>query len=301
MADPSSTSPQQGYNLGQMESTRSMAMGGSMAAVGTSTTALYENPANLPFARVYHFETFTTYVPEARRQSYGGAIADSSTNRLNGGFAGSYNLMDPDGINRTWVDLRLSLAYSIADWLAVGIAGRYMNIRQSVSRGPFGSSFVSDGTPDGALWSGFTADAGVTIQPFTGLRIGSVAKNLTHPGNGLLPTVIASGVGYTTDVFALEADALVDFDTWGHARPRFSGGGEVFLASRVPLRVGYRYDLGTRAHTLSTGLGYVDKRFGVELSGRRDISADHPATVLSLAVRYFYDAASTPDTIGTME
>ncbi len=278
-----------------------MAMGGSMAAVGTSTTALYENPANLPFARVYHFESFAMVSPEARKQSYGGAIADSSTNRLAGGFAGSYNMMDPDGIDRKWVDLRLSLAYSIADWLAVGLAGRYMNVRQGIGHGAFMSSLVSDGTPDSALWSGFTIDGGLTIQPFAGLRIGAVAKNLTHPRSAVLPTTLATGIGYTNDILSIEADSLVDFDTWGNTRPRFSFGGEVFLFNRVPLRVGYRYDLGQRTHAISAGLGYVDKKFGIEASGRRDVVADHPMTVFSLAVRYFYDAASNSDTIGTME
>lgn len=284
-----------------MESTRSMAMGGSMAAVGTSTTALYENPANLPFARVYHFEAFAAYAPEPRRQSYGGAIADSSTNRLAGGFAGSYNMMDPDGIDRKWADMRLSLAYPLADWLAVGVAGRYMNIRQGTGHGSFGSSLVSDGTPDSALWSGFTVDGGLTVQPVTGLRIGAVAKNITHPGNGLLPTVLATGIGFTHELFAIEADSLVDFDTFGKARPRFSLGAEVFLFGHIPIRGGYRYDIGMRAHTLSWGVGYIDKKFGVEASGRRDIIADHPMTVVSLAVRYFYDAAGNADTIGTME
>ena len=272
-----------------------------MAAVGTSTTALYENPANLPFARVYHFEAFATYAPEPRRQSYGGAIADSSTNRLAGGFAGSYNMMDPDGIDRKWADMRLSLAYPLADWLAVGLAGRYMNIRQGVGHGAFGSSLVSDGTPDSALWSGFTVDGGLTVQPLTGLRIGVVGKNLTHPGNGLLPTTLASGIGFTHELFALEADSLVDFDTWGKARPRINFGGEVFLFSHIPVRLGYRYDLGMRVHTVSWGVGYLDKKFGVEASGRRDIVADHPMTMVSLAVRYFYDAAGNADTIGTME
>src|SRR5262245_33120692 len=110
-AEPSTTSPEQGYDLGEVEHPLSVGMGGGANALGTSTQAIFGNPANLPLARVYHFEALAAVGPEARRQSYGGAVADSSTNRLAGGFAGVFSLMDPDGIHRGWTDLRLTLAY----------------------------------------------------------------------------------------------------------------------------------------------------------------------------------------------
>jgi hypothetical protein len=301
MADPSTTSPQQGYDLGGIQSTREMAMGGALTALGTSTTALYDNPASLPFAKVYHFEALGQFSPEARRYSAGGAVADSVTNRLCGGFAGAYSVMDGDGINRQWVDLRLSLAYPLTDWLSIGLAGRYLSAKQSVGRGPFGSSLLSDGTSDGPLWSGFTIDGGLTVQPVTGLRIGAVGKNLTNPNNGVAPTTVAGGIGYTSDVFSIEADSLVDFSTWGTTRPRFGAGAEVFLVNRLALRAGYRFDVGQRVHALTFGAGYIDKKFGIEASVRRDIVADHPMTLMALAVRYFYDAGGPSDTVGQME
>lgn len=279
-----------------------MGMGNASTATGSSTSALYDNPANLPFSRVYHFEAWAKLVPEAARQSYGAAVADSVTNRVAGGASGSYSMMDPDGINRKWIDARVSLAYPVADWLAVGIAGRYVNMYQDVGKGPFGSSLASDGTPGGAVWNGFTADAGITVQPLTGFRIGVVGHNLTVPGTSLLPTTLSSGIGYVNDVFSLEADTLIDFTTWTNKpRPRVSVGGEIFLASRFAIRAGWRFDAGQKVHAVSLGLGYVDKRFGVELSGRRDVVADHPATTMMLSLRYFYDAVGTPDSIGTME
>ena len=300
-ADPATTSPQQGYDLGGIQSTREMAMGGALTALGTSTTALYDNPANLPFAKVYHFEALGQFSPEARRYSAGGAVADSVTNRLAGGFAGAYSVMDGDGINRQWTDLRLSLAYPIADWLSVGLAGRYLNVLQSVGRGPFGPSLLSDGTSTGPLWTGFTFDAGLTVMPVTGLRIGAVGKNLTYPNNGVVPTTVSGGIGYTSEIFSVEADTLVDFSTWGTPRPRVGAGAELFLFNRLALRLGYRFDVGQRAHAATFGAGYIDKKFGVEASLRRDIIADHPMTMMTLAVRYFYDAGGPSDTVGSME
>ena len=89
---PSSTSPEQGYDLGEIQSPRALAFGGAQVALGTSTTALFLNPANLPLARVYHFEALAAVSPEAQRQSYGGAVVDSSTSSLAGGLTGTWNL-----------------------------------------------------------------------------------------------------------------------------------------------------------------------------------------------------------------
>ena len=84
-ADPSTTSIEQGYELGEVQHPRVVGMGGAVQAFGGSTTAIFANPANLTLLRVYHLEGLAALSPESRRQSYGGAIADSSTSRLAGG------------------------------------------------------------------------------------------------------------------------------------------------------------------------------------------------------------------------
>jgi hypothetical protein len=293
-ADPSSTSPEKGYDLGEVQSPRSVAMGGALNAVGTSTTSLYLNPANLALARVYHFEVLTAISPEARRQSYGGAVVDSSTSRLAGGFSGVWSQLDPDGIHRQWTDLRLALAYPLGDKIALGMTGRYLRVDQGVAAGPFGASLVSDGTRDGPLYNSFTFDAGITVVPIDELRLGLVGHNLTNPGTGIAPTTLAGGVGFTQKDLAIEADLLGDFTTWSRARPRFMLGGELFVADHFPIRLGYRYDDGSRTHALSTGLGYVDKKWSIEVSARRDIIGELPATLVSIGIRYFYDTLNVP-------
>jgi hypothetical protein len=293
-ADPSSTSPEQGYDLGAIQSPRSLGFGGAQTALGASTTALYDNPANLTFTRVYHFEALATISPEARRQSFGGAIIDSNTSRLAGGIGYTYSLLDPDGIHRSWNDLRLALAYPLGDKISIGVAGRYLRVNQSIASGPLGSSRVSDGTNGGPLFNAFSADIGAAVMPTTGLRFGLVGKNLSNPGTGLAPTLLQGGVGYFTDIFSIVADGLADFTTWSETRARFMIGGEAFIANHFPLRAGYRYDDGTRVHSVSAGAGYVDKRWSFELSGRRDVAGDHPMTMISAALRYFYEAGPSP-------
>lgn len=292
-ADPSTTTPQQGYDLGEIQSPRTVAMGGAQNATGTSTTALYLNPANMALARVYHFEAMGSISPDARRTGFAGGVVDSSTSRLAGGFGAQFNQLDPDGARRAWTDLRLALAFPLADSIAVGMTGRYLRVSQSVAQGPFGASLVSDGTRNDPVFNHLTFDAGITVVPTTGLNIGVVAHNLTNPGTSLAPTTVAGGIGYSRGIFSIEGGGLVDFTTWGKARGRAMVGAEIFLADHVPIRAGYRYDDGQRAHAVSLGLGYVDRKWSFEISGRRDVSAERPMTFLVAGLRYFYESGQT--------
>ncbi|WP_394845829.1 hypothetical protein LZC95_53475 [Pendulispora brunnea] len=290
VADPSSTTPQQGYDLGEVQSPRSVAMGGAQNATGTSTTALWLNPANLPYTHVYHFAALATFSPDARRTNFGGAIADSQTSKVAGAFGGVWSQLDPDGARRQWTDLRLALAMPLGDQISIGVTGRYLRVNQSVANGPFRDSYISDGTRGDPIFSQFTFDAGVSVTPVPGLFFGLVGHNLTNPGTSLAPTTLAGGIGYMRpQLFAVEANALADFTTWKGTRGRFMLGGEFVLMEHVPLRAGYRYDAGQQAHTLSGGVGYVDKKWSVELSGRRDVATDHPMTLFSVALTYFVD------------
>jgi hypothetical protein len=290
LADRSSTSIEQGYELGEIQHPRSVAMGNAAQVFGGSTTAIFVNPANLPLYRVYHLEALAALGPEARRQSYGGAIADSSTSRLAGGFGGTWSQMDPDGIKRQFTDLRLTLAYPFGDRFSLGATGRFLRVGQQVSAGPLGASLASDGTREEPVFSGFTFDAGAAVQVSDNIRIAMSGHNLTAPGTGLAPLTLAGGIGWSNQLVTVEANSLVDFTTFGSARGRAMIGGEYLAADRIPLRVGYRYDDGMKTHAISLGIGYVDRKFSVEFGGRRDVVADRPATLLSLGIRFFLDS-----------
>lgn len=290
-ADPSTTTIEQGYELGETQHPRSIAMGGAQQAWGGSTSALFLNPANLPLYRVYHLEAIATFSPEARRQSYGGAIADSSTSRMAGGFGGTWSQLDPDGIKRSWTDLRLSLAYPIGDRLSVGMAGRYLRVDQRANAGALGTSRASGGTKDDPIVSEFTFDAGLAVSITEQIRLGLTGRNLTAPGHGLMPLGTAGGIGYSNGTFTVEVDELLDFTTFGGVRGRTMVGAEYLAADRFPIRAGYRFDAGMKTHAIGLGAGYVDKRFSLEIGGRRDVVADHPATTISVGIRFFIDSA----------
>ncbi|MBX3228730.1 MAG: hypothetical protein KIT84_08765 [Labilithrix sp.] len=289
-ASPSSTSIEQGYELGEVQHPRTVGMAGANQVWGGSTSAIFANPANLSLYRVYHLEGLAAFGPEAGRQSYGGAVVDSSTSRVAGGFGGTWSQMDQDGIKRQWTDLRLTLAYPLGDRFHIGVTGRYFRSTQGTQRGPFGASPASDGTPTDPIASQFTFDAGVAIAITEQLRFAVSGRNLTAPGTSLMPTAVAGGLGWSNQTVSAEANTLVDFTTWSGPRARAMLGGEILLADHIPLRTGYRYDAGMKTHALSLGAGYVDRRFSIDVAGRRDIVADHPSTLISVGLRFFIDS-----------
>jgi hypothetical protein len=249
-------------------------------------------------ARVYHLEALGAFSPEARRQTYGLAVVDSvlNTSRVAGGLAGAWSQIDPDGIHRTWTDVRVALAMPLGDHLSLGATGRWLRVEQAVGAGPFGPSLASDGTRNSPIFNSITFDAGATASILDGLRIAVVGHNLTNPGTGLAPTTASAGVGYANGVVSLEADGMLDFTTWGSTRSRVMLGGELFVAERYALRAGYDYDAGMKLGTASLGAGYIDPKWSIELGVRHDLIDAHASTLAVLSLRYFYDplGAATP-------
>jgi hypothetical protein len=290
-AAPMSISPEQAYDLGQVPSPRPVAMGDALNALGVSTSALYLNPANMPLARLYHFEALAAYGPEDTRQTYGAAIVDSLLNagHVSGGAGITWNNFDPDGIQRQWIDGRLALAVPLGDHFSFGMTGRYLRLGQARGAGPFGPDPVSDGGKN-PMYTLVTFDAGATASVIDGLRVAIVGHNLTNPGSALAPTTGAAGIGYTNPLFSIEMDGLLDFTTWGSTKGRVMAGGEVFLADRYAIRAGWRYDAGMNVNTGSLGFGYVDPRWSVEAAYKRDLISDHASSLMVLSFRYFYDA-----------
>src|SRR4051812_9695115 len=58
------------YNYGESETTRSLAMGGALRALGNATAAIYLNPSAMAETRVYHIEAQAQLAPETGRQLY---------------------------------------------------------------------------------------------------------------------------------------------------------------------------------------------------------------------------------------
>ncbi|MEJ7730912.1 MAG: hypothetical protein WKG00_17055 [Polyangiaceae bacterium] len=297
-ADPTELSPQEAYNYGENETPRTAAMGGALRALGNGTTGVWLTPADMVQTRIYHIEALAQIVPEARRQVYGGIIADSITGKLAGGLSVAGGFIDPDGIDRSFIDARAALAYPISDKLYLGLSGRYAKVDQSPAQAPFGveQDKVAGGLVDPeerlsrfSMVNTFTFDAGVTLRATESLYIAVLGQSLSYPGHSVLPTTLGGGIGYGTQDFSVEVDGVADFNSWQDTSARIMAGGELLLGDHFPLRGGYRWDQGADTHSASGGLGYIGQEFSAEVSVRRSL-ANPGATTIVIGLAYFLES-----------
>lgn len=296
LAEPSELPGSYAYNYGEQETPRTGAMAGATRALGNSTTAVLQNPGGMGLSRVYHIEALGQWTPEAARQVYGGCIVDS-TRRLSGALALLGGFIDPDGIDRSYIDLKLALSFLLSREFSIGLAGRYLNLDQE-GFGPLGDSRASGGLLDpddaprgrDALVNTVNFDAGVVLRATDELHFGVVGKNLAYAANGLLPTTLGGGIGYGTEDFSVEVDGLADFNSWLDISGRVMAGGEYLAGDHFPLRLGYRFDQGAMSHELSGGLGYIDRRFSVEASVRRTLVGPS-ATFIFVGLAYHLESS----------
>jgi hypothetical protein len=301
-ADPSKLPPEVGYNYGQTETPRIAAMGGALRAFSNSTDALFINPANMASSRVYHLGAIAQIWPEASRQTYGAAIVDSivSASRLAGGVGGSWTRQDPDGVDRTALDLRFGLAYPFSEHVFLGASARYLSLKQGgFPRGiyqlhPSEAAHGLDGKP---IVENISFDAGATLKPIAELGISLVGYNLTDAGHGFLPLTLGGGIAYGTSDFTVEGDALGDFSTYGSTKARAMFGGEYLAGDHFPLRAGYRFDQGAISHAVTGGVGYVDNAYSVDLSFQRVVSGA-PSTAIVFGFKYHVESSGTGNESG---
>lgn len=291
-ADPSDVAPEVGYNYNEIETARVAGKNGADRALGSSVSALFNNPANMAAARVYHVGALVQVWPEASRQSYGMGAVDSigSSTRLSGGLGANWTRQDPDGVDRTATDLRFALAYPLSDKLFMGAGGRFLWLSQN-GAGPLGPSYASAGLQNERIVKNFAFDLGLTLRPGGGLSLAVVGNNLNGSNTGYQPLTLGGGIGYAFDKFGIEVDLVSDLATYDKAKMRGMAGAELLLGDHAVLRGGYRYDDGVQSHSGSLGFGYIDKVFSADLGARRVLSGADKVTAVVLTFTYHVDSS----------
>lgn len=275
-------------NYGDLETTRSSAMGGALRSMGSGTTGIFLNPAAMALTRIYHLEGILQATPEADKIMAGGVVVDSVLNSfgLAGGIAVLGGFFDPSGVDWTTVDVRAGMGYALTERFYLGIGPRYANLSQG----------REDSLPEGSAtdertlyFSMFSLDAGLILKPTDTLFISIVGQNLVGTRRGVYPTTVGGGIGFGTQDFSLEVDGLADIGSYDGARARIMAGGEVLIADHFPLRAGYRFDQGANLHSLSAGVGYVGTEFSIETSVRRSLSSPGTTTIV-VGLAYFLES-----------
>lgn len=292
--------PEYGYGYGEVEQPRTLAMGGAARAWGWSTSSIPTNPANLVAQHVYHFEALFGLDTKSHRLQFGGAIMDSVTSRLAMGVLATRTAQGntSDTYQRGATDIRLAAAYPLGDRVGFGITGRYLRVTQDGS-GPLGEGPVSRSGSDDPNFRAITFDAGLGFGLSEALRLGVVGYNLTSTSSALAPLMVGGGLGLKLGDATLEGNVVgVDKTTWGAWKMRLQVGGELLVADRYPLRLGYAFDQGSRRHAISGGLGYVDRSFAIDVGARQEVAGPSDpwgkAFIFNVGLRYFYDTGGAP-------
>ena len=288
-------------NYGEVETARSAAMGGAVRSTASGTLAPFANPAGLAMSRVYHVEAIGQFAPEVNRHFYGATVADSVTSKLAGAVSVGGGLLNPSGLDRNYLDVRIALAYPLTQRIFLGLSGRYLKGKIGGKDAPFPNDYVAGGLLAGPMstvdpptretsLNAFTFDAGFLAKLGDSVFLSVVGQNLTLPKSGMLPTTVGFGVAFARREFSVEADGAVDFTSFATPKARAMLGGEYLIGDHVPIRLGYRFDHGPMLHTLSGGVGYIGRQFSVEAGVKRTVSSPGITTVL-LSVAYFLEAS----------
>lgn len=263
-----------------LESARGLAMGTGARASSVGTSAIAYNPAGVALGKLYHIEGQVDYQAEINTVGLGASVVDSSTTIVGAGLSFRGFLTGKDGAEG--LDGKLVLALPIGDRFAVGLAGRYVQLTRDTE--------ITSIEPDGSmhrkefeqsLLNGFTMDASVLVNPVDGLMVEAVAQNFIDMDSAYAPVLIGGSVSFgTKDIFVVGGDVLADLSTFETAKLLTGLGLEVLAAGIVPLRLGYQYDTGRVQHSLSAGVGYIDKQLGLDLSLDQAVNASYSTRVM---------------------
>jgi hypothetical protein len=270
---------------------RALGLAGALRATPSSVSGLYLNPATISMAPVYHIDLMYQFAreQETNLHNVGGAIVDSITlSTIGAGLSLNYLRADENVTDHESWDARIALAGNIKDTFFIGLTGRYLRVENDLESGDRGPNGVPALPSSGSQqMDGLTFDAGVGLRFAQVVSIGVAGYNLSNPGSVYAPLSLGSGVGLTLfEMLLIEADVLVDFSSHDEVATEIQSCAELFLAGRVPLRVGYIYDVYFNINTIAAGIGYVDPSFGIDIGFQKDIT-DGGRFALALGIRIF--------------
>ncbi len=252
------------YNV---EGARLLGFGDAQRALVNGNDALYTNPAGIALANWYSVELGWLDDFEEGERRFNASIVDSHEKRLTGGVGYTYrrfrvqDLPDPQTEERGVAHrVDVSMASRMADGLAFGLTGRYLNVSHS----------IDDKDVPTASFGVFTFDAGLQWRHPSGFAVGLAGYNLTANDRPELPLAVGGGIAYGSEMVQLELDVRHDTRT---AKPRFSMGASLLLGGTFVIRGGGAYDLATQTGGLSVGIGVITPQFSADLGFRQSVKS----------------------------
>jgi hypothetical protein len=243
-----------------VETARTLSLGGAQRALVTGTDAIATNPAGLAMTSLFLFEGsyFDDFGGGDRRVN--ASISDSHDKPIAGGVGYTFRAADVPSVSGARVEVHridAALAGRLGDNFTLGLNGHF------VSADTTGVEAAE------ADWTRFSFDVGLQYRSEAGLAVGLVGQNLTATDRPELPLRVGGGLGFTGDVFTLAADVMHDTQ---RGSPALTGSGSALLANQFAVRLGGGYDFATEGAQLSFGVGYVTAKVAVDVGYRQRLA-----------------------------
>jgi hypothetical protein len=267
---------------------REIAVGEAMRGGATGSSAVAMNPAGLPLTRELVFEGGYGYRASDSASLIGVSACDSTT-AAPGCFYYEYAGSSPEvagmsGRRRTHLGA-MTLSRAVLPRVLVGAGAKYFDFNTDMA-----------GETDA---SGFAFDFGATLRLAPQVSFGLSGQNLvTTEDSPQFPRAVGGGLiarPVPTLAFGFDSRWRLDGDVKG---ARFGGGGELFLRSSggqngIPIRLGGLRDTGLAATFVTAGLGYANVRWGLDVSGRRQVAGGDDTLVLA-SLRFYGPREPSP-------
>ena len=168
-----------------------------------------------------------------------------------------------------------SLSFPILDKIFLGGSAKYVHFADAA----------------GALHSGLTFDAGLTIRPIPLLSIGAVGYNLLDRNTAWAPRAVGGGVAVVpmpSLLFVFDSVLEKVYDGTRDSAMYYMGGGELSFSGSAAIRVGGGHDGGTKCAYVSAGVSAISADVGaLDIGLRQDVSGENKSTIVGVSVRLF--------------
>ena len=237
---------------------RGSGMGGAGSAIATSNDALTLNPAGLSQTRRYHFELDGIYDSRFPAEGVLASIVDTASSPVGSGILFSrWGSGQPGGRGEGW-----SLGFSYSSPIGQGLYGGGQ------------SKFVRYRGPDG-LTAKWAQDVGV-LSKRGGFSWAAVVQNISTEKLPLFPLTGTVGVAWGEDTdWHLAFDYKADFSETSHVKHKGIAGLEVLVGDSIALRGGATWAATDHQWWLSSGVGLLTEKGGLQLVWRRRVSGGY--------------------------